>query len=159
MGQRLGQTEVGDREQAGTALRRILRGHAQPSFGAMQRIERSFYVNAGIAAGQPLLRACLGFASAFDVNFRRTLGGLGENCHLVRQDFCKSPGHGKMLLGRILAERDLANGQFSDQGRVSRQDSQIPVLAGNLNFLRRRRLYNFLLRRDDLELESICHFL
>jgi len=39
---------------------------------------------------------------------------------------------------------------------MPRKDAQISVLAGNLNF-RRRRVYDFLFRRNDFELESIGH--
>jgi hypothetical protein len=39
---------------------------------------------------------------------------------------------------------------------VSRQDAEIPVLAGNLHFLR-HIADNHLLRSDDLELESVGH--
>ncbi len=81
---------------------------------------------------------------------------LGQNRHFVGQHFCKSPGHCKPLLLSPGAERDFADSQFRDQRRMPRQDAQIPVLAGNLNF-RRSRVHDFLFRRDDLELESIGH--
>src|SRR5580693_636689 len=40
---------------------------------------------------------------------------------------------------------------------MPRQNAQISVLARNLNFLR-RSVDHFLLRRNNLELESVCHF-
>jgi len=125
--------------------------------GTVQRVERSLDVDIGIAASQALLSALFGLTRSGHINFRRTLGRLGKNRHLIGQNFGESPRHGEMLLDGILAEGNLADGQFGDERRVSRQDAQIPVLAGNLNFLR-RRLYDFLFRRDDLELESVCHF-
>src|SRR5437016_915461 len=36
------------------------------------------------------------------------------------------------------------------------QDAQISILARNLNLLH-RSIHNFLLRRDDLELDGVCH--
>src|ERR1051326_6558645 len=56
----------------------------------------------------------------------------------------------------MLAECDLANSQFGDERRMSRQHAQIAVLARYLDFLG-SGVNHLFFRRDDLELESICH--
>src|SRR5262249_56254874 len=68
----------------------------------------------------------------------------------------ESPGDGKPLFGGVLAIGDLAYREFGDQGRVSGENAEIAVLAGDLDLLGRRFDY-FLFRRDNFELESISH--
>ena len=104
----------------------------------MQRVQSAIHIDIGIAAGQPLLGACFRFASTFYIDLRWALGSLRQNGHFVGQHFCKSPSDCKALLVSMLAKGDLADREFGDQRRVSRQNPQISVLAGNLDFLRRR---------------------
>src|ERR1700716_2048156 len=122
----------------------------------MQRIQSAFDVHVRIPARQQLLSAFFGLACALHINLRWSLSRLSQNRDLVRQDLGKSPRHGKSLLSGTSTEVDPALREFSDQRRVSRQDAEITVLARNLRFLR-SRVDHLLLRRDDLELKSICH--
>lgn len=126
------------------------------SFGSMEGIQRALNLDGGIATGKPLLGAFFGFTRAVYVDLGRPLSCFGENRHLVRQDLGESPGNREVLFGGILAISDLADGQLGDERSVSRKNPQIAVLSGNLDFFG-RRVDHFLFRRDDLELESICH--
>ena len=73
-------------------------GHFQARLRFVQRVQRPLYVDIGIAAGQPLLGACFGFARTLYIDLGRALGGLGQNCHFVGQHFRESPRHCKALL-------------------------------------------------------------
>src|ERR1700685_810870 len=105
---------------------------------------------------QPRFRALQRFARALNIDLRRPFRRLRQNGDLVRQHFGKAPCNSKHMLRRISSVLNLADGKLGNQRRMPRQNPQIPVLAGNLRF-RRSRLNDFLLRRNNLELESICH--
>ena len=68
--------------------------YSVPADGAVEGIEGTVDIHCGVAAGQALLGTLFGFAGALYINLRGTFRCFGENSHLVRQDFGKSPGNG-----------------------------------------------------------------
>jgi hypothetical protein len=137
------------------------RSYIQPGFSALQSIKRAFDIDGRVTARETLLSAFFRFACTVYVDFVRTFGGFGENRDFGRQHFGKSPRDREPLLltarTGVLAVSDFTDGQLRDQRSVPRQNAEIPVLTGNLNFFG-RRVDDFLFRGDDFELESVCQF-
>ena len=70
--------------------------------------ERTLYIYIRVAAGEPLLGALFGFARAFNINLRGTLGGLGKDGHFIRQHFRKSPSDSEILFFPAVSISDFA---------------------------------------------------
>src|ERR1700677_3623931 len=134
----------------------LLFRHFQPGLGALQVATGPLQILFSVAGGEVGFRTLPRFLSSSCINFFRTLGGLGQNGHFIRQHFCESPGYRKMVRVVFFAVSDLSDRKLGDQRSVSRKDAKIPVLAGNLHFLRHIP-DNHLLRSDNLELESVSH--
>ena len=126
------------------------------SLCSMEGIKRALNLDGGISTDKPLLGAFFGFTRAVYVDLRGTLSGFRKYRYLVGKDLRESPGNREVLLGGILAISDLADGQLGYERSVSKKNPQIAILSGNLDFFG-RRVDHFLFRRDDLELERICH--
>jgi hypothetical protein len=123
----------------------------------VQGIQGTFDVDIGVAAAEALFGASFGFASAFYIDLTGTLGGFGEDGDFVREDFGKTTSERQaLLLSALGMEGKLSDRQFRDQWGVAGQDTQISVLARNLGF-GRVGVDDLLLRRNDLELECVCH--
>ena len=65
----------------------------------MKGIQGTIDIDRSVATGEALLGALFRLAGALDINLGRTLCGLGENRHLVGENFCESPRHGEFLFG------------------------------------------------------------
>src|SRR6202045_4376658 len=72
--------------------------HFQPRLSLMQCVQRALDVDVGVTAGEALLGSFFRFAGALHVNFRRTLGGFGQDRNFIREHFGESPGYRKPLL-------------------------------------------------------------
>jgi hypothetical protein len=147
--------ETPSRQPAGRRRYLLFSGsNIETHLRAVEGIQGAIDIDRSVSAGEALLGTVLSFLGSLYVDLGWTLSGLSENRHLVGKNFREAPSHGKALLGGVLAERDLADGEFGDEWRMPGKNSQISVLAGNLGFLG-RGLDHLLFRRDDLELESI----
>src|SRR5882762_8867508 len=97
-------------------------------------------IDVDVTAGKPLFGLLFGFARAFHVDLGRTLSRFGQNGDSIRQDLRESPRHCEPLFFATgtSTKSDFANRQFCDEWRMSGQNAQVTVLAGNLSFRDRR---------------------
>ena len=110
-------------------------GDCQANFGAAQRKGRCLIVKISGALAQCFLGPGLCLLCALDVNVFSALGGSGQDGHLVRQNFGESPSDREMLHRAPRPIADLTNLQLGNEGGMSRQNTELPVLAGYLNLV------------------------
>src|SRR5579872_6143657 len=134
----------------------FLGGYFQASVCALQIASRPLEIFFRIAFGNGGLSALFGFLGASSVNFFGAFGSLCQDSDLVRQHFRESPGYREVFGDIVFAISNFSDCKFGNQRSVSRQDAQIPILAGNLHFFR-HVADDHLLRGDNFELESISH--
>lgn len=110
-------------------------GDCQTNFGAPQRIKRRVIVKIGGGLSQSFLSPGLRLLRALDVNVLGVLRAVGQNRHLVWQDFGEAPGDGEIARRCPYPIADLTNRQLGNKRRVSRQNTEFPVLAGYLDLI------------------------
>src|SRR5664279_1113601 len=110
-------------------------GDGQANFGAPQGVERRVIVKIGGGLLQSLLSPGLRLLRALDVNVLGVLRAVGQNRHFVRQNFGEAPGDGEIARRCPYPIADLTNRQLGNKRRVSRQNTEFPVLAGYLDLV------------------------
>jgi hypothetical protein len=120
--------------------------HRQPS--------RPSFFFWSIRRGQNFLGFLFRGTRAIRINFFRAFRRFRQHDHALRQNFRVSAEHNCVMCRRAFAIAQLTVAHRGQQRRVPRQNSQVAVQTGKLNFHGRRADYPPF-RRDDFKFERL----
>ena len=94
-----------------------------------QRFPRALLINFRISEPlQAVLSALLGLLGALLINLLGAFGRLRQHDDPPGKNFHKTPFHSYVVLDSLADVHQLAGNEFRQQGRVPRQDTEIPIL-------------------------------